>query len=91
MYGVTRLSDYPAGARLKMNGMCWAVRHTCLMMTLFFTESKEELQRVVDEFHSVCMRRKLNVNVHMSKTEGPRRRRSVIRWKNRMKEWTREA
>ena len=31
-------------------------------MTLLFAESEEELQRVVNEFHNACMRRKLKVN-----------------------------
>ena len=30
--------------------------------TVLFAESEEALQRVVDEFYSVCMRRKLQVN-----------------------------
>ncbi len=31
------------------------------------TESEKELQRVVDQFHSVCTRRKLRVNAGKSK------------------------
>ena len=44
------------GARLNINGMGW-IMETCL-----FAESKEELQRVVDEFYCVCTRRKQKVN-----------------------------
>ena len=36
-------------------------------MTLSFAESEEVLQRVVHEFYSVCMRRKLKVNAGKSK------------------------
>ena len=36
-------------------------------MVCLFAESEEELQRVVDEFSSVSMRRKLKVNVGKSK------------------------
>ena len=43
-------------AILKMQGMKWAV------VACLFAESEEEFQRVVNEFYSVCMRRKLKVN-----------------------------
>ncbi len=35
--------------------------------TLLLAESERELQRVVDQFHSVCSRRKLRVNAGKSK------------------------
>ena len=47
--------------RQKMNGMGWAV------VACLFAESKEELQRVVDEIYNVCTRRKLKVNRVKSK------------------------
>ncbi len=48
------------GAGLKMNGMGWLVT-ACL----FADERK--LQRVVDQFHSVCNTRKMRVNAGKSK------------------------
>ena len=48
------------GVRLKIKGMGWAV------VAYLFAESEEELQRVVDEFYSVCTRRKLKVNAGKS-------------------------
>ncbi len=36
-------------------------------MTLLLVESEKELQRVIDQFHNVCNRRKLRVNVGKSK------------------------
>ena len=51
-----------AGARLKISEM------GCLQMALCcFAESEKELDRVVDEFYSVCTRRKLKVNVGENK------------------------
>ncbi len=43
------------GARLKLNGMDWAVV-ACLFAddTVLLAESERELQRVVDQCHSVC-------------------------------------
>ena len=35
---------------------------TCLFDTVLFAEHEEELQRIVDEFYSVCTGRKLKVN-----------------------------
>ncbi len=35
--------------------------------TVLLTESERELQRVVDQFDSVCSRRKLRVNARKSK------------------------
>ena len=49
------------GAILKICGKGWTV------VVCLFAESEEELQRVVDEFSSVSMRRKLKVNVGKSK------------------------
>ena len=51
-----------------MNGMGWTVV-TCLFAddTVLFTKSEQELQRVMDEFYSVCMRRKLKANAELSK------------------------
>ena len=40
----------------------------------FRKESEEELQRVVDKFYSLCMRRKLEVNVEKSKVKIVERR-----------------
>ncbi len=49
--------------RLKVNGMDWSMV-ACLFVddTVLLGESERELQRVVDEFYSVCVRRKLRVN-----------------------------
>ncbi len=56
------------GARLKLNGVDWAVA-ACLFAddTVLLAESEIEHQRVVDQFHSVCSRRKLRVNAGKSK------------------------
>ena len=56
------------GARLKLNGVDWSVT-ACLFTddTVLLAESERELQRVVDQFHSVCSRRKLRVKVGKSK------------------------
>ncbi len=49
-----------AGAKLRLNGEVWSVV-TCLFAddTVFLAESEGDLQRVVNEFYSVCKRRKL--------------------------------
>ncbi len=49
------------GARLKLNGVDWAVA-ACLSSddTVLLPESEKKLQRMVDQFHSVCSRRKLS-------------------------------
>ena len=47
--------------------MGWQWWDACLQMTLLFADIEEELQRVVDEFYSVCTRRKLKVNALKSK------------------------
>ena len=43
------------GARLKMNRIGWAVL-ACFFTddTVLFVESEKELQRMVDEFYSIC-------------------------------------
>ncbi len=48
--------------------MDWSVA-ACLFAddTELLAESERELQRVVDQFHSVCSRRKLRVNAGRSK------------------------
>ena len=57
-----------AGAKLRMNDVDWPVVG-CLFAddTVLLAESERELQRVVDEFHRVCTRRKLRVNAGKSK------------------------
>ncbi len=52
-----------AGAKLQLNGDVWCVV-TCFFSddTMLLAESKGGLQRVVNEFYSVCKRRKLKVN-----------------------------
>ncbi len=56
------------GARLILNGVDWAVA-ACLFAddTVLLAESEREFQKVVDQFHSVCSRRKLRVNARKSK------------------------
>ncbi len=56
------------GARMKLNGVDWSVV-ACLFVddTVLLAESERELQRVVDQFHRVCSRRKLRVNSGKSK------------------------
>ncbi len=56
------------GTRPKANGVDWFVV-ACLFAdnTVLLAESERELQRVVDEFYSVYVRRKLRVNVGKSK------------------------
>ena len=48
------------GARLKLNGVDWLVT-ACLFVAI-----ERELQRVVDQFHSACSRRKVRVNAGLS-------------------------
>ncbi len=57
-----------AGAKLRLSGEDWFVV-TCLFVdnTVLLAESKGDLQRVVNEFYSVCERRKLKVNAGKSK------------------------
>ncbi len=56
------------GAELRLNGEVWSVV-TCLFAddTVLLAESEGNLQRVVNEFYSVCKRRKLTVNAGKSK------------------------
>ncbi len=56
------------GARLKLNGGDWSVA-ACLFAdgTVLLAESERKLQRVVDQFHNVCSRRKKRVNAGKSK------------------------
>ncbi len=56
------------GARLKLNGVVWSLS-ACLFVdgTVLLAESERELQRVVDQFHTVHSRRKLRVNAGKSK------------------------
>ncbi len=51
-----------AGAKLRLNGQVWSAV-TCLFAddTVLLAESEGDLQRVVNEFYSVCKRRKLKV------------------------------
>ncbi len=53
---------------LKLNGVGWSVT-TCLFAdnTVLLAESETELQRVADQFHSVCSRRYLRMNTGRSK------------------------
>ncbi len=53
---------------LKLNGVDWSVA-ACLFVndTVLLAETERELQRVVDQFHSVCRRKKLRVNARKSK------------------------
>ncbi len=57
-----------AGAKLRVNGEDWSAL-TCLFAdyTVLLTESKEALQRVGNEFYSVCKRGKFTVNAGKSK------------------------
>ncbi len=55
------------GAGLKVNGVDWSV--TVYLFAddkVLLAESEKELQRVVDQFHSVCSGRKLRVNAGKS-------------------------
>ncbi len=56
------------GTKLKLNVVDWSMT-ACLLADNFVSlaESKGEHQRVVDQFHSVCSRRKLRVIAGKSK------------------------
>ncbi len=54
------------GARLKLNEVDWSVA-ACLFSDDIVLLAERELQRVVDQFHSVCSGRKLRVNAGESK------------------------
>ncbi len=50
-------------ARLRQNGVVWfVVAGMFVDGTVLLAKSGRELQRALDEFHSVCLRRKLRVN-----------------------------
>ncbi len=69
-----------AGATLRLNGEAWSVV-TFLFAndTVLLADSEGDLQRVVNEFCSVCRRRKLKVNAGESKvTVFERREEAVI-------------
>ncbi len=57
-------------ATLEQNGVDWSVA-ACLFAddTVLLAESERELRRMIDQFHSVCSRRKLRVNARKS-TDG---------------------
>ncbi len=58
------------GAKLRLNGEAWSVV-TCLFADdTLLAESEGDLQRVVNEFCSVCKKRKLKVNAGKSKGKG---------------------
>ena len=67
------------GARMNLEGVNW-----CLVASLFaddtvlMAESERELQMIVNEFHNVCKRRKLKVNVAKSKVMVFERRKSEV-------------
>ncbi len=50
--------------------------------TVLLTESERELQGVVDQFHSVCSRRKLRVNTGKSKVIFERKQVDVVNFMN---------
>ncbi len=68
-----------AGAKLKLNGEDWSVVR-CLFAddTVLLAESEGGLQRVVNEFYSVCKRRKLKMNVGKSKVMVSERREGEV-------------
>ncbi len=57
-----------AGAKLKLNGEVWSVV-TCLFAgdTVLLAESEGDLQRVANDFYTVCKGRKFKVNSGKSK------------------------
>ncbi len=57
-----------AGAMLRLNGEVWSIV-TCPFAdnTVLLPESEWDFQRVVNEFYSVCKKRKLKVNTGKSK------------------------
>ncbi len=57
-----------AGAKLRLSEEVWSVV-TCLFPddTVLLTESEGDLQRVENEFYSVCKKRRLKVNAGKSK------------------------
>ncbi len=67
------------GATLRLNGEVWSVV-TCLFAddTVLLAESERDLQTVVNEFFSICKRRKLKVNAGKRKVMVFERREEVI-------------
>ena len=56
------------GAKMELEGEnWWMVTSLFADDTVLFAESERELQKVVSEFHNVCKRRKLKVNINKSK------------------------
>ncbi len=55
------------GTKLRLNGEVWSVV-TCLFVddTVLLAKGEGDLQRVVNEFHGVCKRRKVRVNAGKS-------------------------
>ncbi len=53
---------------------------TCLFAddTMLLAESKDDLQRLVNEFYSVCRRRKLKVNAGKNKVKDIERREGEV-------------
>lgn len=50
-----------------MNGICWSVVPGLFAYDIImFAECASRVQRALDEFHSVCLRKKLRVNVRKS-------------------------
>ncbi len=52
---------------MKLNGVNWSAAACLLWMTLCYWQSERRLQREVDQFHSVCSRRKPRVNAGKNK------------------------
>ncbi len=50
-----------AGAKLRLNGEVWSVVICLFADDTVLSESEGNLQRVVNEFYSVCKKRKLKV------------------------------
>ncbi len=78
-----------AGAKLRLNGEIWSVV-TCLFAddTVLLAESEGDLQRVVNEFYSVCKRRKLKVNAGKSKVMvSERREEEVVHFNTAYRVW----
>ncbi len=68
MFPPQKLNDNKVGVTLKLNGVGWSVAaYLFADYTMLLAESERKLQRVVDQFHSVCSRRKLRVNAGKSK------------------------
>ncbi len=67
------------GTKLKLNGEVWSViRFLFADNMVLLAESERDLQRVVNEFHSVCRRRRFRVNAEKSKVVFERRQLILI-------------